>query len=281
MFDPAIWRTLNPACTIEEEKPLVCETKYRLNKKEKLEQILSLKEDGYCFIPSLVDPKKIDEMMACVQVLLDKGIPPVYAFVYDIFWELVVALQPVLSDFLGRGYLVIPYAWTWRIESEKQGYSLPHRDVVDEDFIDEDGMPTLFSVWIPLVDVSTKSSCIYLLPGSCDPDYPDRALTWREKWKKKGHKPWKVEDLVNIRALPAPKGSFLGWNGGVLHWGSKPHPKALTRISIGYYFHSPKAKKKHEGCVDLKQPFPLHQRLSIILNMMHIHGKMVATALKG
>jgi len=118
MFDAAIWRALNPACSIEEEKPLVAKVKYRLNKRDKEEQILSLKEDGYCMIPSLVDPKRVDEMMACVQVLLDKGIPPVYAFVYDIFWESIARSRDTPC----------PTAmWLMRISSMRRGCRLCFR----------------------------------------------------------------------------------------------------------------------------------------------------------
>jgi hypothetical protein len=275
MFDIKIWKALNPNYSIEETKPLAKAQTYSMSSSQRQEQIALLKEDGYCLIPSLIDEKKIDKLLACIQTLIDKGLPPVYCFVYDLFWQLILEMGPVLSDILTENYLIIPNVWTWHVEGQKTSYFPPHRDLKDEDFIDAAGMPTLFSLWIPLTDVTTYNSCMYVLPASRDPEYPSDALTWRERWQNFGHKPWKVEDLVNIRALPAKKGTFMGWNGGVLHWGSKPHPKAGPRISIGYYFHSPLAKKQNPNLVDLSQPLSLSQRLNIIFNMMHLYGKSI------
>lgn len=271
--DPAVWRLLNPSCTIEEKEPLKSLKSYRLSDDERNEQILSLKDDGYCYIPSLIGKNEVAAMLSCVRNLIEKDIPPVYCFVYDIFWQLILDLHPILSDFLTEDYITIANAWTWHIDGKRQGFFPPHRDLVDEDFIDKDKMPTLFSLWIPLTDVTTKSSCMYLLPGSLDPEYPNEAITWRKRWKKNGHTPWKVEDLVNIRALPAPAGTFMGWNAGVMHWGSKPHPNGPERISIGYYFHSPHAVKRSPSTLDLKKPFPLAKRLEVIFDMMRIYGQ--------
>lgn len=273
MLDIAVWKALNPTCSIEEDKPLAAVENYCLTALQAQEQLALLKEDGYCFIPSLIDEKKIERLLSCVRTLIDKGIPPVYCFVYDLFWQLILEMQPVLSDFLTENYFIIPNVWTWHVKGDKTSYFPPHRDVDEEDFIDEEGLPTLFSLWIPLTDATTYNSCMHVLPASRDPDYPHKVIGWRKHWKEHGHNSWKVEDLVNIRALPAKKGTFMGWNAGVFHWGSKPHPNAPERISIGYYFHSSKAKKIHPHLVDLRKPLPLSKRLEIIFSMMHIYGK--------
>ncbi|MBS0624485.1 MAG: phytanoyl-CoA dioxygenase family protein [Verrucomicrobia bacterium] len=273
MTDPAVWKMLNPTCSIEEHEPLQSRKLYKLTAKQREEEIQSLKSDGYCYIPALIGKKEVQEMLSCVRTLIEKDIPPVYCFVYDIFWQLILDLHPVLSEFLTVDYLTIANAWTWHVDGKKLGFFPPHRDLVDEDFIDEEGMPTLFSLWIPLTDVTTKSSCMYVLPGSLDPEYPEKAASWRRRWLKWGHAPWKVNDLVNIRALPAPAGTFMGWNAGVMHWGSKPHPNGPERISIGYYFHSPKAVKRNPNLLDLKKPFPLAKRLEVIFDMMRVYGQ--------
>ena len=273
LANAALWKALNPDLTIEEQNPLTVDRVYRLSVEDREEQRALLKEDGYCFLPSVLDSKTIDRMFACVSSLIDRKIPPVYCFVYDLFWQLILQIEPVLTDLLGKGYDVIPNAWTWYVDATRPGsYFLPHRDVDEEDFIDEEGMPTLFSLWIPLTDVTTKQSCMYVLPASRDPGYPEEAIGWRKKWQSQGHPLWKVEDLVNIRALPATKGSLLGWNGGVFHWGSKPDPKAQPRVSIGYYFHAKQAQKKHAGLIDLKKPFSLQKRLGVILANFRMYG---------
>lgn len=272
MTDINIWRALNPGYAITENSPLISRSQIALPPEKKEEQVALLKEDGYCYIPSLIGSIEVAEMLACVQRLVEKNIPPVYCFVYDIFWQLILDLHPVLADILTKDYEIVPNAWAWHVDAQKKGYFTPHRDVENQDFIDSDGMPTLFSLWIPLTDVTTSQSCMYVLPGSRDPDYPEKALTWRKRWEKQGHEKWNMNDLVNIRALPAPKGTFMGWNGGVLHWGSKPALKAPPRISIGYLFVSPHAKKKKTRSVPLDRPFPLESRMQIIFDMLRIYG---------
>ena len=273
--DASIWRLLNPDESIEENASLKPTASYRLTSREVENQSDLLKQDGYCYIPSAIDTQKVDRMLACVRLMIRNGIPPVFCFVYDIFWQLILDLDPILREVLHGGYHVIQNAWTWVVDGKKTAnYFPPHRDLSDdEDFIDEEGRPTLLSVWIPLTDVTTQSSCMYVLPASRDPEYPHDAIGWRKKWADEGHRLWKAEELVNIRALPAPKGSFLGWNAGVFHWGSEPHPKAPERISIGYYFHAANAKKKHPVLLDLSKPFPFQQRLCVILEAMRLYGK--------
>lgn len=275
MFNDArIWKSIVPGERIEENEPLRADRSYTLSSDERLRQMALLKEDGYSYIPSLIEPEKVARMLTCVDAMIDRKIPPVFCFVFDVFWQLILDLKPLLSEFLQGEFLIISNAWTWLVDNHTGvSYFPPHRDVDKEDFIDEQGMPTLFSLWIPLTDVSTYHSCMHVLPGSRDPDYPHNAGGWREKWKREGHSPWKVEDLVNIRALPSPKGSFLGWNAGVMHWGSKPHPKAGRRISIGYYLHAPHAKIKHKSLIDLSKPFLLEDRIRVIFESLRIYGK--------
>jgi hypothetical protein len=270
-MDPFLWRALNPQETIEESKPLQATSVYSLAPQELSDQMESLKQDGYCYIPSLIDPKKTERMLACVQLMVNNRFPPVYCFVYDLFWQLVLDLDPILKAFLQGDYCIIPNAWAWVVDGKKTtAYFPPHRDLIDEDFIDEQGMPTLFSLWIPLTDVSTHHSCMYLLPASKDPEYPHGVSGWREKGALRS---WKAEELVHIRALPAPKGSLMGWNAGVFHWGSEPHPKASERISIGYYFHAPHAKKKYPGLIDLAKPLSFPARMGVIFDSLRLYGK--------
>ena len=275
LADASLWRLLNPDESIEETRPLQPDASYRLSLQEAESQIELLKQDGYCYIPAVIDPQKIDRMLACVRLMIQNKFPPVFCFVYDIFWQVILDLDPIFRELLHGDYHVIENAWTWVVDGNKTtSYFPPHRDLTDdEDFIDEEGRPTLLSVWIPLTDVTTQSSCMYVLPASRDPEYPHGVAGWRKRWKTEGHRPWKAEELVNIRALPAPKGTLMGWNAGVFHWGSEPDAKAPERISIGYYFHAANAKRKHPVLLDLGKPFPMQARLNVVFEAMRLYGK--------
>lgn len=277
LTNASIWKQLNPHLSIDETSIFSPKKNYFLSKEKEKEQIDFLKKDGYCYIPSLIQEEVIDTMRSCIESLIQKKIPPVFCFVYDIFWQLLKDLDPVLTFILGKEYEIIPNVWTWYVDSTRPfSYFPPHRDVAFEDFIDEEKMPTLFSLWIPLTDVTTHHSCIHLLPGSLDPSYPDEAKNWFEKEKKEGKKTFSQEELMNFRALPSPKGSFLGWNAGVFHWASKPHEKSSPRISIGFYFHAKKSLYKYPHLIDLKKPFPLEERLFAISNALQMYGKSLS-----
>src|SRR3990167_2643901 len=190
--DASIWKALHPQEKIEEEKPLQAVVQYPFPFQSKESHLTLLKEDGYCYLPALIRPDTVDRMLSCVEQMRARGLPPVYCFAYDLFWQLILEIDPILREILKGEYLVIPNVWTWVVEGGKEAaYFPPHRDLIDEDFIDEEGMPTLFSLWIPLTDVSTFNSCMYVLPASRDPEYPKEAATWRERWKQEGYRPWK------------------------------------------------------------------------------------------
>src|SRR5579871_3293096 len=111
--DASIWRLLNPDESIEENAPLQPTASYRLTSDEVENQSDLLKQDGYCYIPSAIDTHKVDRMLACVRLMIRNGIPPVFCFVYDIFWQLILDLDPILREVLHGDYHVIQNAWTW------------------------------------------------------------------------------------------------------------------------------------------------------------------------
>ncbi len=185
--DASLWRLLNSNESIEEDKPLQAAASYRLAPIEAENQSELLKQDGYCYIPSAIDAQKVDRMRASVHLMVEKGFPPVFCFVYDIFWQLLLDLDPIWRQLLHGDYHVIQNAWTWVVDGKKTAnYFPPHRDLTDdEDFIDEEGRPTLLSVWIPLTDVSTYSSCMYVLLRRAIPNIPTRRSDGVKNGQKK------------------------------------------------------------------------------------------------
>ena len=58
-------------------------------------------------------------------------IHPVFAFVFDQFWGLLLQMRPLFSDLLGD-YECLPAVWSWLVDSDNQTAFQPHRDQVRE-----------------------------------------------------------------------------------------------------------------------------------------------------
>lgn len=110
-----------------------------------------------------------------------------------------------------------------------------------------------------LTDVTPRQSCIYVVPRSFDPRFPDPGPT-----RRRAAETFSIDDLVNVRALPAARGSLLGWNLGLAHWGSRPRRDAPSRISVAYYVQARTRTPLHTPCVDLERALPLATRLGLI-----------------
>ena len=102
-------------------------------------------------------------------------------------------------------------------------------------FIRRDGLPRLFTMWIPLTDATTHNSCIYVLPFPKDPVMRfylgGASLQGLHAASNKMSQQWS-----KVRALPAAAGSILAWSTYILHWGSESTEWTdAPRISIGVY----------------------------------------------
>jgi hypothetical protein len=155
----------------------------------------------------------------------DRGMPPVFAWVFDEPWECFRLLAPVISRFLGADYKILPAFWAWHIDPGKneRGWT-PHRD--NSRSLAADGAPTTLTCWIPLSEASPMNSCMYILPAHLDPYYGKPTTPQSQ-----------LPDLSLARAAPAAPGDYLIWNQAVLHWGSASSEFAETaRMSMALEF---------------------------------------------
>ncbi len=193
----------------------------------------------------------MDQLATCFQRLDEQGIHPVFAFVYDEAWEILLQLSPLLSDLLGE-YFCLPAIWSWLVTAEGQSAFPPHRDQVRDVFIDDPDHLDYLTLWIPLTDLNHLSSSICVLPASLDPDYEDCTPKIR------------IEDMQNIRSLQGAKGSVFCWTTQLAHWGTKQSCHGTPRMSIGFYLQRAEAFCQDGPPLDFSKPLPLKQRLAII-----------------
>lgn len=222
--EPRFWKNIIPNLSIAGHIPPLISI--LPNQEELLYQLNLLSYDGYFHFDSLLPEYVLSPLRETIYTLSRHHIHPVFAFIFDEFWSVIRMLSGLLTAALGEGFLLTPDFWAQYVDiaDEKGGLNM-HRDRGAINTVrHEDGMPEMLTLWIPLTDATPLNSCMYILPGSKDPNYPHKCLVGDE-----------INDLRNIRALPAKAGSVLAWNGNVVHWGSKSSRFAThPRINIGF-----------------------------------------------
>jgi hypothetical protein len=212
----------------------------------------TIADDGYFAYQGWFDDGQIERMAKCFEELDAKGIHPVFAFVYDEFWDLLMQLDPLLSDLLDD-YECLPAVWSWFVRPNNQSAFAPHRDQVRELDIDDEEHLDYLTIWVPLTDLDHLSSAICVLPASLDPNY-ERCTAEIE-----------VENLQDVRSLQGKRGSVFCWTTQLAHWGTRQSSHGPPRMSVGYYLKRTEAENlEEEAPVDFASPLSLRQRLSII-----------------
>jgi hypothetical protein len=167
-------------------------------------------------------PKIADTIKRCV----DRGLPAVFVWLYDEPWQCFGRLRPVIGNFLGPDYKMLPDFWAWHVDPKRAeaGWA-PHVDRTRQSPLAADGTPLSLTCWIPLSEANPLNSCIYVVPAYLDPFYN------RPSARSAPPRP------ETIRALPAKAGDYLIWNQAVLHWGSGSSEFAdAARMSMAIEF---------------------------------------------
>lgn len=165
------------------------------------------------------------DMVLTVAKLKAGGLLPVFALVYDEFWQLAQQLGPVVSALLGDQYHMLPDFWVWHVDPKRdeRGWR-PHRDKGYRSLL-PDGSPKSVTLWIPLTVSTPLNGCMYIVPADRDPTYGTE-----------NDREWKFQHQ-DVRALPAQPGEFFIWNQAVVHWGSRTSSRGeLARVSVAFEF---------------------------------------------
>ena len=158
------------------------------------------------------------------------------------FYAVAAKLSPLLGDLLGKDYLLIADEFeAYYIESDDSG-SAPHRDSLSSHlYIDNNNMPMLVNVWIPLTDVGPYDSCMYVVPAGLDEHYPRYG-------NSRNTDNIADFDLQSIRAVPVKAGSIVCWSTSLIHWGGRNSQFSdEPRISFAMYFQSRKIPPCHQA----------------------------------
>ena len=252
-LDINFWRHLNPELTLTEYSRSDWGP-YKLSAQEKKEIRESLIEEGYFHLNSVFAPEELKKLADAVEVLHREQWPTVFAFVYDEFWHIQNRYREILTTLLGKDHKLMPNIWVLYInpDIDSKGWE-PHRDRQKIVNLRPDGTPLSINLWTPLTDASPLNGCMYALPAHRDNNYwTNPNLTT-------------VDDLQDIRALPAPVGSVLGWNETVFHWGARASKRASEpRIAIASVFQSTECGAFETPLLPVGQLIPFKMRVGLI-----------------
>ena len=232
--DADFWRRLNPHLTISERPFAAMPPRVHADAAVVSRAARQIVDEGYLQTPPLVPAGLVDGLRGAAVRVVEAGFPPVFACVYDEFYQAFSGLDEVFAPLLGEQYrMVLDGMWTYCVPAGDAVYgdwtaTSPHRDSAGPDpRVVAHDVPSIITLWIPLTDISPIDSCIYVVPAPCDPDYhtTDRR-TRPERFR-----------LQDVRALPAAAGSVLGWSTHLVHWGSRSSRFAAgPRVSVAAYF---------------------------------------------
>lgn len=261
------WMDLNPELTISESPFVPNSQGFRFDSEDAQKAIAQVSLEGYLMSrPGLITPGLCQALARAVERIQGEGFHPLYAAVYDEYWQVLHGIQPYLESILGPGCYPVGDFWTWFISSKtaNAGWA-PHRDLqFKTQTLREDGRPTIVTVWLPFSDATPLNGCMYLVPMNLDPNLPDHPERYGLS-------------MQNIRALPASAGTVLAWNQYVFHWGSRCSPFADgPRISTGIYYQSADVPPFVSKRVRFDQALSFETRIAYIasnvLNYHQYHG---------
>lgn len=249
----AFWRAFAPSLHVGNSSPLAP------TQSQQPLQVLQrrMRRDGYFGDRdeqlNALAPALGQAVEQCVAI----GLPPVFVWVFDETWECFRALSPIVSQFLGDRYKLLPAFWAWHVDPRKgeRGWR-PHRD--NSRSLAADGAPTTLTCWIPLSQATPLNSCMYVVPAHLDPHYGKPTTPQSQ-----------LPDLSLARALPVDPGDYLIWNQAVLHWGGASSEFAENpRMSIALEFQRGDIAAIRQPLLDADTLPPFEARVRLIAHQI-------------
>jgi hypothetical protein len=224
----AYWERLNPTLSVCRNRSSRIGETHPIGPRRREALVKQFAADGYFQLDPLLPGATVRRMRRGIEILKKADWPPIFAFVYDEFWQVmrVPSLVQLLSAVLGDGYRHIPHGWLFYIPARPGAAGWPpHTDGPGPDRPD---YRNRLSVWIPLSDATLDNGCMYVIPRRRI-EARIEALGMRQP----GYTGPDVRALLQAsRALPARAGSILGWNFDLIHWGSVCGDARAPRVSI-------------------------------------------------
>lgn len=221
------WAALAPALSIEGSAPAVALETRTLDEAERARALQRLTTEGWFRVDPVFEPRAVDAMRAVVLDLVARGWPPVFAYVYDELWQMLQtpSLVHLLTSALGPGYRLSPRVWAFCVPAKKGAAGWPPHVDGGADTHTTDRL----TLWLPLGDATLENGCMVVVPKDRLPE--GTADAFANDMSRLPPSTWRAM-LQGSRALPARKGSILGWDFQVIHWSGIVDAAEAPRVSL-------------------------------------------------
>jgi hypothetical protein len=253
-------------------------------------------DKGYVWGDVVVPPELTSALAAAATNAAKHGWPPAAVFLCDDAWRAVAALWRWAEAMLGcsgddeavlepslAAFALDPAADRAGRRYVGNNFGVPHRDYAVKDVRrgtetnlettkpsanetkteTETNLspPEVVSVWLPVVDVTRRNGCMYVVPVSHD--------------ARDDSTPPNFDRAGAIALAPAKAGSLMAWAGDTIHWGtacaSSLAEFEVPRISLAFVFRKRDASCDSRGapltkreCFGNTEGLALSKRLEIV-----------------
>jgi hypothetical protein len=254
MRSAAFWREINPDLHVSDD---LCPARAGdASAPPEGDRRGRMRTEGFFATGPFLPGDRMASMAAGTQRVMERGIHELFALVYDEFWMTLRDVSALVDEMLGPDHRIVPMPYVNVVPAGEgnAGFGI-HRDRFD-DPITPDGMPNTVTAWISLTDANPERACLYVVPTSRDPNFPDslRQLA--------------IDNVQDIRAVPVAAGSVVCFNQAIMHWsGRNTAGSGGARVSFAFEFERNGLPDAREPTVSLAEILDLRKRLGFIGTM--------------
>lgn len=227
VFSISYWQELCPSLSIGRAKPLSTVEKESFSVEQRKLLVERFARDGYLKSEPIMAESILDLLKLTLVTLRHHEFPPVFAYVYDQFWDIArtPSVRALMTDALGHGCRQSPRVWAFHLSMENGASGWPPH--VDGGHLAHTS--DRITLWLPITDATLENGCMnvvpkHLLPSSLPDDFANDS-------SRISPKIWRIM-LQGARPLPARAGSLLAWDFQVVHWSSFCEGAIEPRMSL-------------------------------------------------
>lgn len=217
-----------------------------------------LGQEGYFITRELIQASARAELLGLVDQVVARGLNPTWAMIFDPFWDTFARLGGLLEHLLGEDYRYVTGDYVFIVENTDQAAGWgKHRDLQFRRSMSRNGHPLIMSFWVALTDATPLNSCLYALPFSRDPNYPDNI------------KDLTIPHVEDVQCMAVQAGQVIGLSHALLHWGSRSSARGKTR-RVSFVFDAQRGDLGcfHEVLLDPKEPLSFEQRAAYVAHVV-------------
>jgi ectoine hydroxylase-related dioxygenase (phytanoyl-CoA dioxygenase family) len=254
LLQSTTWRKLAPSLTLSPQLNLAANDHPAFSEPAKAGFYDNICREGYATTDIVIDVESRNRMVRGIDEILSRNFSAIWALMYDEFWDMYARFAPIARYILGEHYLHVTGNYAFVIDNSDQAAGWgAHRDLPHANSLRPDGSPEIMSFWVALTDATPLNSCLYCVPASRDPNYPDNLRSLEIP---------KVED---IECMPVRAGQAVGLNHSLLHWGSRSSRRGQDRrISVVFDLQRGDCDAYHYSLIDIRKPLSFEQRAAYV-----------------